>query len=94
LGRERLGVEVPSSEQLSVHAEELARVNGCLVRMARLEREVVMLSLLDEQPRERVGELLGISAGYVRVLLHRAREQHAQGTRAVMNESIAVVAGA
>lgn len=94
LGRERLGVEVPSSEQLIVHAEELARVNGCLVRMARLERQAVMLSLLDEQPRERVGELLGISAGYVRVLLHRAREQHAQGTRAMMNESIAVVAGA
>jgi RNA polymerase sigma-70 factor (ECF subfamily) len=74
LGGERVGVEVPSSEQLIVHAEELARVNGCMVRMAYLEREVVMLSLLDDQPRDRVGEVLGISAGYVRVLLHRARE--------------------
>jgi RNA polymerase sigma-70 factor (ECF subfamily) len=74
LGSEHASVEGPSSEHLIVHAEELARVNGCMLRMARLEREVVMLSLLDEQPRERVGEVLGISAGYVRVLLHRARE--------------------
>jgi len=73
LGNESEGVESPSSEHLIVFAEDLARVNGCMLRMARLEREVVMLSLLDEQPRERVGEVLGISAGYVRVLLHRAR---------------------
>ena len=63
----------PSSETLIAHAEELARVNGCIRRMARLEREVVMLSLLDEQPREQGAQLLGISAGYFRVLLHRAR---------------------
>jgi RNA polymerase sigma factor (sigma-70 family) len=66
--------EWPSSEHLITHAEELARVSGCMLRMERLQREVVMLSLLDEQPRERVGEVLGISSGYVRVLLHRARE--------------------
>jgi RNA polymerase sigma factor (sigma-70 family) len=65
---------VPSSETLIAHAEELARVNGCLLRMARLPREVVMLSLLDHQSRDSVGEVLGISAGHVRVLLHRARE--------------------
>lgn len=74
LSRDRGAEEGASSEQLIVQAEELARVEGCMQRMARLEREVVMLSLLDEQPREQVGELLGISTGYVRVLLHRARE--------------------
>jgi len=74
LGAEIAFGEGQSSEHLIVRAEELARVHGCMLRMARLEREVVMLSLLDEQPRERVGEVLGISAGYVRVLLHRARQ--------------------
>jgi DNA-directed RNA polymerase specialized sigma24 family protein len=42
--------------------------------MALLQRRVVMLSLLDEAPREEVAEILGISDSYVRVLLHRARE--------------------
>lgn len=63
-----------SSEVLIEQAEELARVHGCILRMARLQRQVVMLSLLDEEPRDRVATLLGISDGYVRVLLHRARE--------------------
>ena len=74
LGSESTAAEVPSSETLIAHAEDLARVSGCMLRMARLEREVVRLSLLDDQPRDRIGEVLGISAGYVRVLLHRARE--------------------
>ncbi|RYZ09775.1 MAG: RNA polymerase sigma factor [Myxococcales bacterium] len=63
-----------SSDVLIARAEELARVKGCIDRMAYLQRQVVMLSLLDEQPHEAVAELLGISNGYVRVLLHRARE--------------------
>ena len=66
--------DVESSESLVARAEELARVNGCILRMARLQRSVIMLSLLDEQPREEVAKTLGISPGYVRVLLHRARE--------------------
>ena len=67
-------VDERSSDELIVTAEELARVHGCLARMGRLQRSVVTLSLLDEQPRECVAEILGISEGYVRVLLHRARE--------------------
>jgi len=63
-----------SSESLIARAEELVRVRGCIARMADLQRQVVMLSLLDEQPRDQVAKLLNISAGYVRVLLHRARE--------------------
>ena len=75
----RVGVEDlndlgPSSETLIAHVEELARVNGCITRMAYLEREVVLLSLLDEQPRLRGARRLGISSGYFRVLLHRARQ--------------------
>jgi RNA polymerase sigma-70 factor (ECF subfamily) len=63
-----------SSESIIARAEEVARVKGCIARLGQLQRQVVMLSLLDEQPRDRVADLLGISAGYVRVLLHRARE--------------------
>lgn len=62
------------SATLIARAEELARVQGCILRMARLQRRVVLLSILDEQPREKVAETLGISQGYLRVLLHRARE--------------------
>jgi RNA polymerase sigma factor (sigma-70 family) len=63
-----------SSEALLERAEELARVNGCILRMAELQRRVVTLSLLDEHPREHVATTLGISDAYLRVLLHRARE--------------------
>ncbi|MET0284793.1 MAG: sigma-70 family RNA polymerase sigma factor [Polyangiales bacterium] len=63
-----------SSEDLIARAEELARVNGCILRMNALQGDVIRLSLLDERPHEEIGPLLGISDGYVRVLLHRARE--------------------
>jgi RNA polymerase sigma-70 factor (ECF subfamily) len=78
--RAHVAVEVESldsgsedSATLIARAEELARVQGCILRMARLQRQVVLLSILDEQPREQVAETLGISEGYLRVLLHRAR---------------------
>lgn len=63
-----------SSERLLTNAEELARAHGCILRMAELQRRVVMLSLLDELPAQTVADELGIQPGYVRVLLHRARE--------------------
>ncbi len=68
--------EQPSdtSEELLARSEELARVHGCILRMAELQRRVVMLSLVDQAPQEDIAEVLGVSAGYVRVLLHRARE--------------------
>jgi len=63
-----------TSETLIAQAEELGRVHGCILRMGQLQRSVVMLSLLDEQPRGTVAKLLGITDGHVRVLLHRARQ--------------------
>jgi RNA polymerase sigma factor (sigma-70 family) len=66
--------ESETSEAIIERAEELARVRGCILRMAGLQREVIMLSLLEEKPREEIAAILGISGGYVRVLLHRARE--------------------
>lgn len=58
LGTESLGDEAQSSETLIAQAEELARLKGCLSRMAQLERDVVRLSLLDDQPRDHVGQVL------------------------------------
>jgi RNA polymerase sigma-70 factor (ECF subfamily) len=65
--------ESVSSEALVHAAEELARVEGCILRMNKLQQSVVWLSLLDEAPREEIAAQLGISEGYARVLLHRAR---------------------
>lgn len=63
-----------SSEALVARAEELARVKGCIKVMARLQRAVIMLSLVDDLGHEETGKLLGLTPQYVRVLLHRARE--------------------
>jgi RNA polymerase sigma factor (sigma-70 family) len=62
-----------STEELLARVEELARVHGCILRMAELQRRVVVLSLVDGLSHEGVAASLGISDGYARVLLHRAR---------------------
>lgn len=71
---EAAAAEHDDSEQLIARAEELARVRGCILRMAELQRQVISLSLLDGAPRDSIGRLLGISDAYARVLLHRARQ--------------------
>lgn len=62
------------TESLLRTAEELARVKGCILRMAKLQRSAVRLCLLDDAPQQAVAETLGITPGHLRVLLHRARE--------------------
>ena len=49
-------------------------MKGCILGMAKLQRSVVTLSLLDAQPHQAVAAQLGISEAYARTLLHRARE--------------------
>jgi len=63
-----------SSAELIATAEEYARVQGCILRMARLQRAVIELSLVDGEPHEAIAKRLGITVGHARVLLHRARE--------------------
>lgn len=74
LGRERDLAHEDSSQELIEAAEEAARVRGCILRMAELQRAVIELSLVDGKPHEEIGKLLGITPGHARVLLHRARE--------------------
>src|SRR5262252_3005768 len=62
-----------TTEELLGRAEELTRVYGCLLRMNRLQRAAILLSTLDDRPGEDVSDILGVSPGHLRVLLHRAR---------------------
>ncbi|MGO9836621.1 MAG: RNA polymerase sigma factor [Polyangiaceae bacterium] len=62
-----------STETLVAHAEECVRLRGCVDRLCKTQRTVVMMRLLEERPGEDVAATLGITRGYVDVLLHRAK---------------------
>jgi RNA polymerase sigma-70 factor, ECF subfamily len=56
-------------EPLALDADRLA---GCLQALAERERSVVMLSFFADKAADEVGADLGLSAGNVRVIRHRA----------------------
>jgi RNA polymerase sigma-70 factor (ECF subfamily) len=62
-----------SVEELVAEAEEHVRLRACVDQLCETQKAVVMLRLLEEQPGEDVAASLGISRGYVDVLLHRAK---------------------
>jgi RNA polymerase sigma-70 factor, ECF subfamily len=55
-----------------VEAEGFAMAVGCLDTLAKLQRAVVKLRLVDEVAGQDVARLLGLRPGHVAVLLHRA----------------------
>ncbi len=63
----------PSPETLVAHAEECVRLRGCMKRLCKTQRTVVMMRLLEERRGEDVAATLGLTRGYIDVLLHRAR---------------------
>ncbi len=63
----------PSSEEIVARAEEHVRLRACVDRLCDTQRAVVLLRMLEERPGEDVAEALGITRGYVDVLLHRAK---------------------
>jgi RNA polymerase sigma-70 factor (ECF subfamily) len=63
----------PSVETLVAHAEECVRLRGCVDRLCKTQRTVVMMRLLEERPGEDVAATLGLTRGHVDVLLHRAK---------------------
>ena len=69
----RLPAGTASVEEAIEAAEQHLRLAGCLGTLAEVQRAVVTLRMLDEVPGEDVARLLGISAGHVAVLLHRAK---------------------
>lgn len=65
----------PSTEALVARAEEHVRLRACVDRLCDTQKSVVTLRLLEEQRGEDVAASLGISRGYVDVLLHRAKAE-------------------
>jgi RNA polymerase sigma-70 factor (ECF subfamily) len=63
----------PSTDTLVAHAEECVRLRGCVNRLCKTQRTVVMMRLLEERAGEDVASALGITRGHVDVLLHRAK---------------------
>ncbi len=68
---------VPASAGMTYEAPEPMvldpeRLAGCLERLAERERSVVMLTFFADKAADEVGADLGLSAGNVRVIRHRA----------------------
>lgn len=60
---------VASPEPLALDADKLA---GCLETLAERERMVVVMTFFADKPGDEVARELGLSAGNVRVIRHRA----------------------
>ena len=56
-------------------AEAHVRLRACVNELCDTQRAVVTLRMLEERPGEDVARALGIQAGHVAVLLHRAKTQ-------------------
>ena len=65
--------DAPAADDLLVDAEARLQLATCVRCLGDAQRAVVSLRLLDEVPGEDVARALGITAGHVAVLLHRAK---------------------
>ena len=63
----------PAADDLVARAEEHVRLRECVEELCEIQKAVVTLRMLEEEPGVDVGDALGISAGHVAVLLHRAK---------------------
>jgi RNA polymerase sigma-70 factor (ECF subfamily) len=63
-----------SVDDVMARAEEHLRLRVCVEELCEIQKAVVTLRMLEEQPGEDVARALGISAGHVAVLLHRAKQ--------------------
>lgn len=67
------GASAAAGDELIARAEEHVRLRACVDRLCETQKAVVTLRLLEERRGEDVAEALGITRGYVDVLLHRAK---------------------
>jgi RNA polymerase sigma-70 factor (ECF subfamily) len=79
----------PAADEAIAQAQQHVRLQACVEELCAIQKAVVTLRLLEEQPGEDVADALGISAGYVAVLLHRAKRE----LRACMTTAIGTGGG-
>lgn len=65
--------DLPPADVAIARAEEHVRLRACVAELCDVQKAVVTLRMLEEQPGEDVARALGITAGHVAVLLHRAK---------------------
>ena len=68
-----LTADDPSVDQLLASAEDHVKLIGCINRLGEVQRQVVTLRMLEEVAAPEVAATLGLTAGHVAVLLHRAK---------------------
>jgi RNA polymerase sigma-70 factor (ECF subfamily) len=68
-----VAADAPAADDLIARAEEHVRLRECVEELCEVQRAVVTLRMLEEQAGEDVAQALGITAGHVAVLLHRAK---------------------
>jgi RNA polymerase sigma-70 factor (ECF subfamily) len=74
VGDAQLAADELALDELLARAEEHVRLRACVEELCEIQKSVVTLRMLEEQPGEDVARALGISAGHVAVLLHRAKQ--------------------
>lgn len=67
------GDPAEAPDERLARAEEHIRLRACVDRLCDTQRAVVTLRMLEERDGEDVASALGITRGYVDVLMHRAR---------------------
>jgi RNA polymerase sigma-70 factor (ECF subfamily) len=72
---ERPDARQAAADDAIARAEDHVRLKACVEELCAIQKAVVTLRLLEEQPGEDVAGALGISAGHVAVLLHRAKRE-------------------
>jgi len=70
-----LAAPVPAPDEAIAQAETQAQLVGCFAKLGDAHRHVITLRVLEELSGEEAAQALGVSAGHVAVLLHRARKQ-------------------
>jgi len=64
-----------SVDALIAHAEAHVLAFQCVEKLGEVQRRVVTLRLLEDQPGVRVADLMGTTPGNVAVILHRAKRE-------------------
>lgn len=64
-----------SADALIAHAEDHLLAFQCVEKLGEVQRKVVTLRLLEDQPGVRVADRLGTTPGNAAVILHRAKRE-------------------